>query len=264
MPKRTLYFLGALFASTPALPVLAQTAADEAESPAIAEARQRMDVATAAFERGEYAVSLTEFERVYALLEGHPRRAYVLYNMARANQELGRDRAALALFERYLAEAGPDAPNRTEAQRHVRELRLRLELDAQQQHAPAAEPARTSDEPAGSPTSSGFSPSPLGIAVASVGLAAVVAGAIVGGVALAQDSSARADCDERSCTPEAYASLVDAHTLANAADGLLWGGLGVLAVGAVLTFVLAETGRSETAAASCDPRGCMAVLRGSY
>lgn len=228
-----------------------------AASPVSGEARQRFELGRQAFEQGDFATALSEWERVYSLLEGHPNRELVTYNMARAHEELGRTREALELYERFLAQTGDEAPSRADAQRHVRELRLRLQLDAQTSQE---EPAASDPEPA---QPSGFSASPVGIAIASIGAAAVIAGAIVGGLALAQDGDARADCDATRCSPDAYSALVDAHTLANAADGLLWGGLGVLAVGAVLTFVLGGSGDTE-ASAACTGDGCVAVVQGRF
>lgn len=222
------------------------------ESPAVQESRRRFEIALEAFDRGEFAVALTEFDRVYALLDGHPRRAYVLYNLARTNEELGRYREALAQYDRYLAEAGDDAPSRGDAQRHARELRLRLELDARAEGA------------TGSPAvGGGFSPSPVGIAIASVGAAAMLAGGVIGGVALAQDSEARGRCNDGVCPADAHAALVDAHLLANAADGLLWVGLGVAAVGLVLTFALGESASPAAAGAACTSEGCGAFVRWS-
>ena len=209
------------------------------------ETRQRFELGQQAFERGDFAVALAEWERVYALMEGHPRRAFLLYNMARAHEELGRSAQALGLYERFLAEAGEDAPNRAEAQRHATELRLRLRLD---EEAPAS--------------SEGGSPSPIGIAIGAVGAAALIAGGIVGGLALAQDGDARARSEGSRCTPEAHAAIGEAGVLANAADGLLWGGLAVLATGVVLTFVLAES--ATTASAACTDDGCVGFVRGVF
>jgi hypothetical protein len=107
----------------------------------------------------------------------------------------------------------------------------------------------------------GFSPSPIGLAIAGVGAAAAIAGAIVGGLALAQDGDARADCGDTSCTPEAYDALVEANMLANVSDGLLWPGLAILAAGVVLTFVLSE---GESASAACTGDGCFATVRGRF
>lgn len=216
-----------------------------AQEPAMSdESRQRFELAREAFERRDFATALTEWERVYALLDGHPRRAYILYNIARSHEELGRSGAALELYERFLREAGPDAPNRADAQRHANELRLRVSLERESEVA----------------NGGAFVPSPVGIAIGSVGAAAMIAGAIVGALALAQEGEARADCEGTRCTPDAHAALGEAGLLANAADGLLWGGLAVLATGAVLTFVLAET---ETSAA-CTSEGCAAFVRGAF
>jgi hypothetical protein len=50
--------------------------------------------------------------------------------------------------------------------------------------------------------------------------------------------------------------------LANAADGLLWGGLAVLATGVVLVLVLSESG--TTASAACTDEGCVGIVRGVF
>lgn len=218
-----------------------------------AEARQRFDSAQQAFERGDYASALTEWERVYELLDGDPRREYVVFNIARANEELGRTQAAADGFERYLANTPPDAPNRSDAQRHLQELRLRLDLQERDHGAGEA-----SSGPPGA-----FALSPAGIAIAAVGLASIVAGAVIGGVALSQDGSGRAECDSSSCTQAGYDTLVGAHTLANVSDGLLWGGIGVAAVGAILAIALGGNG-DTSATAACNGTGCRAVVQGRF
>ncbi len=222
----------------------AGAAAQDTESPAIREARQRFEMAEELFERGDYASALTEWERVHALMEGHPNRNYVLYNIARAYEELRRDSDAIGQYERFLAETGEAAPMRAEAQQRLRELRLRLSLDARG-------------------GGGGFAPSPVGIVVASIGAAALVAGGVLGGVALADDTSARAACEGTRCTPEAFAALGDAHVLANVADGLLFGGLAVVATGVVLTFVLGST-EAPPVAALCTGEGCGVFVQGRF
>src|SRR5690606_36347427 len=97
---------------------------------------------------------------------------------------------------------------------------------------------------------------PIGIIVAAVGGAAAIAGGVIGGVALAQDGSARSECESTSCTAAAYAAIGEAGTLANVADAMLWGGLAVAAAGVVLTFVLADTDNGASASAACDGDGC--------
>ncbi len=223
-------------------PAWAQEAAD---GPAIQEARRRYTLAEELFHGGNYAGALREWEQVYQLMEGHPNRGMVLFNIGRAYQELNRTREALSHFRRYLAETPESAPQRAEASQIIRELELRAEIEGG--------------------SGGGFSPSPVGIAIAGVGAAAMVAGGVLGGVALSQDSSARADCSAGACPPDAHAALVDAHTVANAADGLLWGGLAVAAVGVVLTFVLGSQGNeSPQAGAACSADGCQALVRGVF
>jgi tetratricopeptide (TPR) repeat protein len=226
------------------------TAVAQTDGPVSDEARQRFELAARHFDQGDFASALTEWQRVYALLDGHPNREFVAYNMARANEQLGRNREALELYERYLAatEGRADAPNRPEAQRHAQELRLRLQL---------------AEEDTGGEAGA-FAPSPVGITVGAIGVASVIAGGIVGGLALAQDGSARADCEGSRCTPEAYAAIGDAHTLAAVSDGLLWGGLAVAAAGLVLVFVLSGGNEGTAASAACDREGCMAVVGGSF
>lgn len=233
-----------------AAPALAQ---EEPTGPAVDEARRRFELGTQHAEQGDWALALTEWEQVRALLESarHPRASYVLYNIARANEELGRTGEAIEAYERYLAATAddPDAPSRPDAERHLRELRTRRQLQG------GGEPAEAAP--------GGFSPSPVGIAIGAAGALAIIAGAVVGGVALSQGESARSECEGTRCTPEAYAAIGDAQTLANAADGLLWGGLGVLAVGAVLTVVLGESGEAS-ATAACTTEGCTALVRGRF
>ncbi len=234
------------------------SAQEEPESPAVQEARQRFELGTRHAEQGDWALALTEWERVRSILESvrHPRSSYVVYNIARANEELGRTREAIEAYERYLAATAndPEAPSRDDAERHLRELRVRRQLQGAEEGTTAGREQSAS---------AGFSPSPVGLAIGGIGAAAVVAGAIVGGLALSQGDAARADCVGTRCTPEAHAAIGDAQTLANAADALLWGGVAVLAAGVVLTIALGDSGEAR-ASAACTGDGCMAVLEGRF
>lgn len=227
-----------------------QLALAQSES-AIAEARTRFDLGVQHFERGDFALAAVEFQRVYALMDGHPNRSYVLYNIARTHEELGRTRAALEVFERYLAESGPDAPNRAEAERHARELRTRLELEAGDR---------------GDASAVGGGVSPIGIIVTSVGGAALVAGIITGVLALDADAAVEAECDySERCYPEARARAAEAQTLANATDALLFGGAAVAVAGVILMMALPGSDSSAaTVSAGCSASGCGAVVRGRF
>lgn len=213
--------------------------------------RERFELARAAFERGDFATALTDFERVYGLLDGHPRRALLLYNMARCNQELGRSRDALDLYERFLAESGENAPNRPEAQQHVSELRLRVSLDT------------TSDAPP--PDGAGATTSIVGPIVLGVGGAMLIAGAITGGALLAEDGSLSAMCTDGVCPSAARERGETVEALANVTDALWIGGTVVAATGLVLTLVLRDESPPPTpVSAGCDSQGCGVQVRGTF
>lgn len=104
------HFALALLAATP--PAYAATA-DEA-----AQAKASYDEGVQAFRAQDYETALAHFERAHAL-DPSP---ILLYNMARANEELGRPAASIERFEQYL-EAVPDASDRPEVERRVRVMR---------------------------------------------------------------------------------------------------------------------------------------------
>ena len=247
-------------------------AADESEP--MQEAQTHFDNGMSAYGNGDYATSLVEFQMSYELLAGHPHRAYVLFNIARANEALGRVPEAIEAYERFLAQtaADPNAPNRPEAERRLQELRLRERLErdrAQPQGAGAAgdraQSAAASSGSASAPppaAGGGLSLSPIGVTIGIVGLVAAAAGGVLGGVALAQNGDAGGQCAGTVCSPAGYAEFGDAHTLAMVSDGLLWPGLGVAAVGAILAFVLG--GGDTQASAACDANGCGASVRGRF
>jgi tetratricopeptide (TPR) repeat protein len=89
-------------AGTPPSP----TAAATPDSPQVIEARQRQQRGRSLYDAGNYSAALTEFERVYALLEGRPRRYVALANIARTYQRLGQFDRAMEFYRRYLSEGG--------------------------------------------------------------------------------------------------------------------------------------------------------------
>lgn len=246
MTQRLLLAVLVLGASVPAV-------AQDTEDPRIAEARQRFDVAQAAFERSDYTLALEAFSDVFQTMEevGHPNALLVLYNVARTNQRLGRDSHALEQYERYLREAATDAPNREAAARNAAELRRRAAMSS------------GDGGDAGGEAGGGGGISPVGLIIASVGGATAIVGAVLGGVALSESDAARAGCGDGVCPPGARDGIGSAQTLANVSDALLFGGLVVAATGVVLMFVLADDGSVE-ASAACGPTGCGAVVRGTF
>ena len=79
--------------------------------PRLTEAMERFAAAQRVFDAGDYGAALAEFERIYDLLEGHPRRHFVLYNIGRCHEQLFRYDLAMEAYRRYLDEGGPSADN---------------------------------------------------------------------------------------------------------------------------------------------------------
>lgn len=99
----------------------AQDAPDRAR---VEEANERITRAQELFEAGDFERALAEYARLGDLLEGHPQRALVIYNMGVCAERSFRYDEALAHYERYLAE--PDAEGR-----YVETAREKLESLAQ-------------------------------------------------------------------------------------------------------------------------------------
>lgn len=88
------------------------------DSPQLRDAAERFAVGERHYEQGEYAQALREFERVYALMAeaGHPNAPVTLFNIARCYVRLGREREAIATYERFLAAGAGDARTRARAE----------------------------------------------------------------------------------------------------------------------------------------------------
>ncbi len=117
---------GALAALSLLTVLTAATASAQGGDPRMAEARARFDPAVAIFEQGDYAGALAEFERIYQLLEGHSRRFFVLYNIARCQEALFRYDAAIETYQRYLREGGAGTEQEQDARQRTVELERRL------------------------------------------------------------------------------------------------------------------------------------------
>lgn len=92
------------------------------ESSSVVAARRAVRRAEALFSAHNFGGALTEFERAYELLDGDPRQAAVLNNIAVCHERMFRYELALAFYRRYLAEAAPTAADRTEVQAIVAAL----------------------------------------------------------------------------------------------------------------------------------------------
>jgi hypothetical protein len=98
-----------------------------------------------------------------------------------------------------------------------------------------------------------------------VGGAMLLAGAITGGLALAEHGELTGMCDGQTmrCPAELEGRLDGLAALSITTDVLLWGGLAVAASGAVLTFLLREESGGGVSAA-CDGTGCAAFVTKSF
>lgn len=102
--------------------VPAEVAVAPAEDVALTEAMARFEAAAALFDRGDHSGALAEFERIYALLEGHPRRYFVLYNIGQCEEQLFRYDLALDAYHRYLQEGGAADPDHGTVEATLRTL----------------------------------------------------------------------------------------------------------------------------------------------
>ncbi len=93
-----------------------------AEDGALAEAMTRFEAAAALFDRGDHSGALAEFERIYALLDGHPRRYFVLYNIGQCEEQLFRYDLAVDAYHRYLEEGGREDPDHATVEATLRTL----------------------------------------------------------------------------------------------------------------------------------------------
>ncbi len=190
-------------------------------------------------------------------MEGHPNRALVLYNLGRANEELGRTNAAIEAFRRFLTTASRDAPYRDLAERRLRELELRAELEGS---------VTPNDDLPDTTADVGGEVSPIAIAILSAGGAALLAGVVTGSIALTEDAAVADGCDDAGrCPRDSRPRAEQAQALANATDALLFGGGAIALTGIVLLFVLEDGSTDDTrASVACSPTSCVAALRGSF
>jgi hypothetical protein len=105
---------------------MAASAQLDPNDPRSAEVRTRYDEAERIYEAGDFAGALAEFVRIYQLLEGHPRRFFVLYNIGRCQEQLFRYGDALTSYQRFLAEGGAAQPQAPAARQKIAALTARL------------------------------------------------------------------------------------------------------------------------------------------
>ncbi|MCA9540275.1 MAG: hypothetical protein KC620_15360 [Myxococcales bacterium] len=190
-----------------------------------AQAKAFYDEAVAAFKSGDFETALARFEASHAL---EPTPVH-LYNMARANEELGRPEAAVQRYEDYLA-LDPNASDREEVERRVRVTRAFMASGAIEPAAPSTRP--------------------LAYGLLGAGGAGLLVG-VIGTVAL---SSAEDDY-KKATTPRARRKAEDAGEDAALAANVGWVcGIGFLAAGVAL-WLLEPDATVHPASTAAAPAG---------
>jgi tetratricopeptide (TPR) repeat protein len=203
-------------------------------------ARRLFDEATRQFEAGNHQLALQGFIESRRLLDGDARaQALILFNIARAQEELQRYDEALRSYQQYLDDAPSDAPYRESTLDRIRELRARVS------------------------TSSGSGPTLIALATVITAVGALAAlGAIPTGI-LALDAGARlADaCGDTTCPQMAVGLRDEAYSLGLATDVLWVAGASVAAVGLGLLIAGVVTNQpAPLVGAYCTEDGCGASL----
>lgn len=211
-------------------PLSAAAQAEPSEDASLdVEARSLFEAGATAFAAGRYADALASFTRAYELSP----RPELLYNIAQCEDRLRHDDAAIAAFERFLAET-PDAPNAAVVRARVAILR-----DAASRGSAVPEPAPMEE---GAPTERVGQvlelPSPTATAVdapddpAPWVLSALGAALAVGGVVMLTVSALDLASVEGAPEGTSFATVREAAERAPILSGLGWG---ALAVGVALT-----------------------------
>lgn len=241
----------------------AQPAADDGTRAELARMR---DEAIALDEAGRYALAAERYLALHDAMRraGLPRAPVALWNAGLALTHLpGRERDARDTLQRFLDESTPLTEDaqirdwRSTALEHIAELDARIGNEA----GPA--PSEPLANPA-SPPAASESVSPVGPILLASGGAALLVGAILGGVTLAQDSTLTSMCPGGSCALGAESFAHEVAALALSTDLLLIGGGVLAATGLLLTLVLRDSHPAMTPAASCGPEGCQLQLRGMF
>lgn len=209
-----------------------------------ARARARFRVGRELYATGQFAAAAVEFEAAYGL-SGRPE---LLYNIYLAHRDAQNEEAALDALRNYLALV-PGAPDRE----HLTARLAALEAEVQRMREDAAaadaeraaaeaelEAARRAAEEAGRPQYRHYAGETWTWAILGVGGAAVIAGAVVGGVALSERSALDSNCVDHLCPAgfglEGRQSTIS--SLALASDVLIIGGAVLATTGLILGLTI--------------------------
>lgn len=225
-------------------------ASAEAQDLTLEMAKRHFQNGAAYYDRANYAMALEEFQRAYRL-ESAPE---LLYNMGRCHEGLGQTEQAIARFEAYLA-AKPGANNAPVVQARIKNLRGLLQSKAPKP-TPAATPGKApaaAAQPEQAPTPTrrreAASLKLAGWATLGGGAAVMVAGAILGGVALQKTGEYEDGYARHMAYDEAQGILDQAEAMETGMFVCL--GLGAAAaVTGVVLLILDGSGETSSASAS--------------
>jgi hypothetical protein len=241
-----------LLASAPAFAQPHKAASPEATR----DAGKHFQRGVALFNEADYAGALAEFKKAHEL---SPNPA-VLFNIGQTHFQLRAYATALQVFERYLAESGPSAEHRADAEANVETLRARVgKIDLV---APDGTEVTVDDEVAGK--------TPLPPIMAAVGRRKITVfkdgnqqvrfAEVSAGETVRVEIKAGGVEASNATRTEASAPAPASGRSGSALPTVLWIGTGVLVAGAVTTGVLALGASSSLADERGKPAG--ATTRG--
>ncbi len=247
------------------------TTASGQEEEATLEARAVFEQGENEYGRGHYALALQSFERAYALLEGHPRRALVLFNIGTVYEELDQLEDARDAFVRYLEEGADIATNIADTRARIADLEARIAL--RDRREPGAPTEAGEADATTSPAVDGRGDAGGGVGVGAIvllglGSAALVASAVTGALALGAAGDLEAACPNDRCPddPALRSRANEARTLSTVTDVLWPIGTAAATAGLIWLIIEATSAPDDTATAgvACDGAGCVGVMRGSF
>jgi hypothetical protein len=220
--------IGLTFARAAPLPwgPIAHAAPGGQEGPEVAKARAHFKAGERAFNAGDYAKALAEFEAGYALV---PRPGFLL-NMAHTERRLGNPARARDIYQRYL-EVDPQSARRDEVLGLIAELDRTLGGLRSPSSSSASVPSPLSEPP--SPSSSGPEPSAFDSAAASPRPAAPAPRDEPPPVVSARPPASESDVSDSRDTSESLPPARPIHR-----RWWFWAALGAVAVGTATAVVL--------------------------
>jgi tetratricopeptide (TPR) repeat protein len=221
---------------------VAFAAPDQAEADALS------DAAVERFEAKDYDGAVDLFTQAHEI---DPQPNY-LFNIGRVYEEKGDLKNAVKYYQRFLGESGVDLESRqaaTERLKVLREALRELEGEPEPEPEPAPEPSMDPTDD-GTPRDTGPDDGRkrklriAGYSLLGVGGAALVAGGVVGGIALGTSNAA----EDAPFVDETQRERDKAKTQANTADGLFIAGGVLAAVGLVLVLSTLGKGKADRTA----------------